>query len=153
MRALLLVMACLCPAASAADPPAPSWFVPPPAKPGIAGAGRGVDMRRASETDITVTAQRRPVQRDPHGEETHDFQPAHSEAASPAQGKIGQSLLRFGLSDDRRPAGNGHGRGQHGRRPLLNNGRRLSHQAAAKFSMPCRLAADRAAGLLGSRIM
>ena len=90
--ALLLLMACLFPAALLADPPAPSWFVPPPTKPGIAGSGRGVDMRRAGEMEtITVTAQRRPVQRNPHGEETHDFQPVHSDAAAPSQGKIGQS--------------------------------------------------------------
>ena len=89
----LLVLICLYAApAACADPPAPAWFVPPPAKPGIAGAARAVDMRRPSETDtITVTAERRPVQRNPHGEETHDFQPAHSEVASPSQGKIGQS--------------------------------------------------------------
>ena len=89
---LLLLSAGLGASPALADPPAAAWFVPPPAKPGVAGAGRGVDMRRAGEAEsITVTAERRPVQRNPHGEETHDFQPAHSEAATPSQGKIGQS--------------------------------------------------------------
>ena len=89
----LLALTCLYAVpAACADPPGPSWFVPPPAKPGVAGAARGVDMRRSSEAEtITVTAERRPVQRNPHAEETHDFQPAHSEAASPTAGRIGQS--------------------------------------------------------------
>jgi hypothetical protein len=66
-----------------ADPPAPAWFVPPPPK---AGIGATVDTRSyGSFEEITVTAPRRraAIQRDPRGEETHDFQPAHSDAASP----------------------------------------------------------------------
>ncbi len=61
--------------------PAPAWFVPPPSKGGIATTVR--TQNYGSTDEVTVTAARRPTQRDPHGEETHDFQPAHSDAASP----------------------------------------------------------------------
>ncbi len=74
---------------AAEPPPAPqAWFVPPPSNQGIA---TGVTHNYGSYDEVKVTAARRPTQRNPHGEETRDFQPAHSDAASPSQGKVGQS--------------------------------------------------------------
>ena len=74
----------------AAEPPpaAQAWFVPPPSRAGIATSAT---HNYGSYDEVTVTATRRPTQRNPHGEETRDFQPAHSDAASPSQGVIGQS--------------------------------------------------------------
>ena len=66
----------------AGEPPAapPAWFVPPLPHGGIATSAT---QNYGSYDEVTVTAARRPTQRNPHGEETRDFQPAHSEAASP----------------------------------------------------------------------
>ena len=45
-----------------------------------------MDMRDlGGREDITVTGHRAPIQRDPHGAETRDAQPAHSDAAGPTQ--------------------------------------------------------------------
>ncbi len=85
--ALLCGLAALAPAAARAEPPAAAgagWFVPPPPKPGVDGAHRSVDMREVSGRDeITVLGVRPAIQRDPRPQETHSFQPAHSDAASP----------------------------------------------------------------------
>ncbi len=68
------------PGRCAGPPAAPTWFVPPPPHGGLATA---VKHSYGSYDEVTVTAARRPTQRNPHGEETRDFQPAHSDAASP----------------------------------------------------------------------
>ncbi len=73
-------------ALSAAAPPdpAPQWFVPPPqAKSSVDTINHNDIHELEGQNDIVVHAQRRPIQRDPHAQETHDYQPAHSEAASP----------------------------------------------------------------------
>jgi hypothetical protein len=82
-----LWLAALCGAAAAQAPAAQTWFVPPPPKAGAAA----VDTRSYGNfEEVTVTAARRPIQRNPHGEEDHAFQPYHSEAAAPTQGNAGQ---------------------------------------------------------------
>ena len=70
--------------AAAPPDPAPQWFVPPPpAKSSVDTTNRNDIHELDGQSDIVVHAQRRPIQRDPHAQETHDYQPAHSEAASP----------------------------------------------------------------------
>ena len=70
-------------ALAAADPP-PQWFVPPPPAKSSVDTTDHADIHELDgHTDIVVHAQRRPIQRDPHAQETRDYQPAHSEAASP----------------------------------------------------------------------
>ncbi len=72
--------------ASAAPPgpAAPAWFVPPPPRAGIERSQ--MDVRDfGGREEITVTGHRAPIQRDPHGEETRDAQPFHSDAAAPTQ--------------------------------------------------------------------
>jgi hypothetical protein len=39
---------------------------------------------------IVVTAQKRPIQRDPHGEPLNDYRPLQSGAAAPTQGDVAQ---------------------------------------------------------------
>ena len=71
-------------ALAAAAPPPPQWFVPPPPAKSSVDTTSQTDIHDLDgRTDIVVHAQRRPIQRDPHAQETHDYQPAHSEAASP----------------------------------------------------------------------
>jgi hypothetical protein len=83
------------PADAAPAAPVPGgghWFVPPPPLPGsLARGGSRVDMRQVgSEENITVTAARRPTQRDPHAVAVPDDSPQHSLAATPQQGDSGQ---------------------------------------------------------------
>ncbi len=71
-------------AAAAPPDPSPQWFVPPPqAKSSVDTTNHTEIHELDGQSDIVVHAQRRPIQRDPHAQETHDYQPAHSEAASP----------------------------------------------------------------------
>ncbi len=69
------------------------WFAPPEPLPGsLAHGGQQMDMRQVGgEETIVVTATRRPIQRDPHDVAlSPDDSPAHSLAATPAQGNAGQ---------------------------------------------------------------
>ncbi len=78
--------------AGAAPDAGGGWFVPPPpAKGAIGNDGQAhIDWRQdGSQETITVHGKRLPVQRDPHGEETRDYQPAHSLAATPEQRNSG----------------------------------------------------------------
>ena len=84
MRWVFALAFCLIAVAAKASPPQPAWFVPPPPNAGIERSQ--VDMRNlGGREDITVTGHRAPTQRDPHGDETRDAQPFHSDAAAPTQ--------------------------------------------------------------------
>jgi hypothetical protein len=74
-----------------------AWFVaPPPAKASLADTGTHLAPAHIAPPDsegtetIVVTAQKRPIQRDPHGEEPNGYRPMQSEAASPTQGDVAQ---------------------------------------------------------------
>jgi hypothetical protein len=73
------------------------WFVaPPPAKKSLAGNGTHLTPTQVAPAHtedvetIVVTAAKRPIQRDPHDEELHEFRPLQSDAAAPMQGNVGQ---------------------------------------------------------------
>jgi hypothetical protein len=74
---------------------------PPPAKASLADTGTHFSPAHIAPPEsaptpdqgaetIVVTAQRRPIQRDPHGDQVNDYRPLQSDAASPAQGDVSQ---------------------------------------------------------------
>ncbi len=74
---------------------APSWFVPPPPNKGSLAEGPHVDIQQVGSTEtIVVRAKKKPIQRDPHGEEDHEFQPLHSDAAGPEPSLPNQSYCQ-----------------------------------------------------------
>jgi len=75
---------------------APAWFVPPPPAPSsLSGNGTHVDSAQIGSVEtIIVTAAPRAIQRDPHPEEMHDFNPRHSDAAAREQGNAGQGACK-----------------------------------------------------------